>query len=241
MKILFLLEVGSLIVVTGDIHGDLRRFDDPLIKKLRQGDSLIICGDFGFLWDNSEQEQKVLAKLAKKKYNILFVDGVHENFELLNRYEVTQWNSGRVHPIMGNIYHLMRGEIYEIEGKRVLAFGGGESPDKEMRVEAGTWWEQEMPSIQEMRGAVENLNRVNREVDYVVTHEPPTSVRNMLVGEGVYINALDAFLDELSKEVTYQKWFFGCMHVDRKLTSKSFAVFRQVIPAEPLPGGKRRG
>ena len=56
-----------MIYVTGDMHGILSRFDDSRLNKLKSGDTLIICGDFGFLWDGSKEEMNVLKKLSKKK------------------------------------------------------------------------------------------------------------------------------------------------------------------------------
>ena len=64
---------GTMIYVTGDMHGDISRFENSKIKKLKKGDSLIICGDFGFIWDGGPAEEKQLKKLGKKKYNILFI------------------------------------------------------------------------------------------------------------------------------------------------------------------------
>ena len=71
-----------MVYVTGDMHGDISRFDSPAIKQLKKGDTLIICGDFGFIWDNSKAEQKILKKLMGKKFNICFVancNGIEEN------------------------------------------------------------------------------------------------------------------------------------------------------------------
>ncbi len=69
-----------MIYVTGDMHGEQGRFDDSKLKKLKRGDYLIVCGDFGFLWDNSVRERAFIKKLSKKKYTTLFIDGTHENF-----------------------------------------------------------------------------------------------------------------------------------------------------------------
>ena len=55
-----------MIYVTGDTHGDIDRFKDSQMKKLGRGDTLIICGDFGFFWDGSKKEQQMLKKLAAK-------------------------------------------------------------------------------------------------------------------------------------------------------------------------------
>lgn len=117
-----------MVYVTGDMHGDIARFDSPALKRLKKGDTLIVCGDFGFVWDNSKAEQKTLKKLGSKKYNICFIDGTHENFELLNAFPVTEWCGGKVHHICGNLYHLMRGQVFRIDNMTFFTMGGGESP-----------------------------------------------------------------------------------------------------------------
>ena len=47
-----------MILITGDTHGDLSRFKKKELKKLRKNDTLIICGDFGFVWNGSKTEQR---------------------------------------------------------------------------------------------------------------------------------------------------------------------------------------
>ena len=98
------------------------------MKKLDKGDTLIVCGDFGFVWDGSPKEKKLLDYLGSRKYTVAFVDGTHENYDLLKKYRMTVWNGGRVHRISGNLFHLMRGQIYTIEGLRIFTFGGGGKP-----------------------------------------------------------------------------------------------------------------
>ena len=65
-------------------------------------------------------------------------------------YPEEEYAGGRVHRIGTNLRHLMRGELFTIEGKKIFAFGGGESIEKEDRVKAGKWWEREMPTLEEM-------------------------------------------------------------------------------------------
>ena len=221
-----------MIYITGDTHGDISRFEDKYIRRMGRNDTIIICGDFGFLWAGGAAEERLLEKLRKKRYTILFVDGKHENFDLLERYRVMHWNGGKVHQLGENLYHLMRGQVFEIEGKKLFTFGGGESIDKEMRQAQGTWWEQEMPTLEDMQEAVVSLNRVGRQVDYIITHEPPARVKTIMDHRPNSINALDAFLEEISKEVKFEKWFFGCTHQDRKITAKHYSVFADLIPVE---------
>ena len=51
-----------MIYVTGDFHGDIDRFSARDIKRLKRKDYLIILGDFGFVWNGSKEEQKLLKK-----------------------------------------------------------------------------------------------------------------------------------------------------------------------------------
>ena len=122
-----------MLYVTGDTHGDYERFTSSALKKLKKGDTLFICGDFGFIWDGSKNEEKLLKKIGKLKYNVCFIDGTHENFERLRSYEVSEFKGGKVHHITGNLYHLMRGQVYDFDGVSVFAMGGGESPDIDIR------------------------------------------------------------------------------------------------------------
>lgn len=228
-----------MIYVTGDTHGELSRFDASQMKKVRRGDTVIVCGDFGFIWDGGEREEKNLKKLGNKKYRILFIDGTHENFDLLKDYPVEEFQGGKARHICGNLYHLMRGQIYEIEGKKIFAFGGGESTERQMRIEANRWWPCEMPNMEEMHEGVQNLKDAGMRVDYIITHSPPPRVSGMTVENS---NQLDAYFEQIVKQVRYEKWFFGSLHIDRKVTYKNFGVFQGVLPVweEPTVGKRAR-
>ena len=86
-----------MIYVTGDMHGEEERLYSRSMKKLSEGDTLIVCGDFGFVWDGSAKEKKILEYLGSRKYNVCFIDGTHENFDLLEKCRMTVWNGGKVH------------------------------------------------------------------------------------------------------------------------------------------------
>ena len=135
-----------MIYITGDIHGDRKRLSWLKLRNLKEGDTLIICGDFGFLWENTTAEQNYIMSLGKRKYNICFVDGTHENFEMLSKLKIKKWNGGKVHHIASNIFHLMRGQVFVIDGLKIFTMGGGESPDLDYRIEEKTWSKDETPS-----------------------------------------------------------------------------------------------
>jgi metallophosphoesterase superfamily enzyme len=64
---------------------------------MTKSDYVIIAGDFGVIWDNSKEQDYFLKWLDNKKFTTLFIDGNHENFDLLNEYPITEWNGGKVH------------------------------------------------------------------------------------------------------------------------------------------------
>ena len=214
-----------LIYITGDTHADLKRFEKV---KLKDKDTLIICGDFGFIWDGGEKEEKILKKIGNQKYTTLFLDGTHENFDLLKKYEITSLNGANVRKIHGNLYHLMRGQIITLEGKNIFVFGGGESTDKEMRISCNKWWGEELPTINEMKDAVCELNKIDRNVDYIITHEPPAFIKN-IVNSSLRLNALNKFLDDVAKEVKFKHWYFGSVHLNKEFTQKYSAIFNNII------------
>lgn len=225
----------ALIYVTGDMHGDESRLYERPIRKLREGDVLIICGDFGFVWDGSTREKKILDYLGSRKYTVAFLDGTHENFDLLNQYRVTVWKGGRVRRISGNLFHLMRGQIYDIGGIKLFVFGGGESSDKEMRSDNASWWRSELPSPAELEEGIRNLEEAGGEVDFILTHEPPSLVKSSMLlrsGQIDRVNKLNGFFEEINRGCRFKKWYFGCMHEDRVITPVHTAVFRNLHPLE---------
>lgn len=219
-----------MIYVTGDTHGDYSRFKDPAIKKLKRGDTLIICGDFGFFWDDSRKERSIIKKLTKKGYTIAFLDGCHENFDILEKHPVSDWNGGKARVISDNLIHLMRGQIYTIEDKKIFTFGGGHSQDFDFRRNSQNWWKREKPSHEEIIEAIENLKLNDNSLDYVITHEPPVSLKDCLNVDVLQRLEVHALFEDIIKTCTYQKWFFGKCHIDKHIPIKFFAVFNNVIP-----------
>ena len=219
-----------MIYVTGDTHGDIERFSERSIKRLKKDDTLIILGDFGFVWQGGEEEEKNLEFLRSRKFNILFLDGTHENMDRLSKYPEEEFCGGRVRSLGDNLKQLMRGEIYEIEGKSIFTLGGGQSDDLEieMRRENKTWWPSELPSNEEIDAARDKI-KAKKEVDFILTHVPPHKIATSITGEDKEPSRLGQFLDEIMYSVKYKNWYFGCHHIDRKLTRTHYAVYRRVI------------
>lgn len=223
-----------MVYITGDMHGEYARFEDKKLKKLSEKDTLIICGDFGFLWNGSAEERKILRQIGSKKYTVLFLDGLHENFDLLSDCEETELFGGKVGHVYGRLFHLKRGEVYNIEGKKYFVFGGGcdNEKDKEIRIASGKWWESETPSMEEMRYAVKRLEENENIVDYILTHQPPSSY-GMSAGKKYASAPFGFFLEEIFKNINYTRWFFGSLHKDGKAGEKGISVFTSIVPVQP--------
>lgn len=223
-----------MVYITGDIHGDLSRLSPEKLRFMKIHDTLIVCGDFGFIWDDSKNEDKILRNLGKRKYNICFVDGTHENFSILNKFPAEDKFGGKARNITGNLYHLMRGQVYTIEGMKVFTMGGGELPEAELLFEDEDTGHPELPTKEELLSAVNNLEQNNFEVDLIITHEPPSKTREFLLmqkNEKFSVTALNAFLDEIAVQCKYKKWYFGSMHTDKFISENQVAVFRNILDA----------
>ena len=227
-----------MVYVTGDMHGDPTRLHDRALRRLKKGDTLLVCGDFGYIWKGDEAERRLLKKWGKRKYTVAFLDGAHENFDRLDAFPVSDWNGGRVQVIGGNLLHLLRGEVYTLEGKTYFVLGGSEEPEREMRQSANTWFEREMPTEQELRHAIERLTAHGGRVNYMITHEPSAKVGGQLITRTRELNGVHLFLSLLEETVQFDHWYFGALHMDKPVSRRHTAVFRRVLPVDPPP--KRR-
>lgn len=231
-----------MIYVTGDLHGEIGRFQSDGMKQLRKGDTLLVCGDFGFVWDGSAAEKKLLQKLGKKKYQILFVPGCHDNYDLLREYPEVEFAGGRARQISGGVYELLWGEIYTVEDKRIFAFGGGVSEDEHLREEGKTWWREELPAEEEYETAIERLSEYENEVDYIVTHDASGAMKQFLNMEqqDSELGKIHAFLNVISKRVKFEAWFFGRYHQDKLIPPRYYAMFQSVLKAPGQEQAKKK-
>ena len=99
-----------MVYVTGDIHGNQEKWIHYIDPILKEQDILLVTGDFGMgFWYGPEyNEEQFLDWLQTRCYTVCFIDGNHENFNLLNTYPVKKWNGGNVHFIKKNVIHLLR-------------------------------------------------------------------------------------------------------------------------------------
>lgn len=215
-----------MIFVTGDIHGDRSRFIDAKKAGIKKGDTLIVCGDFGFVWDDSKRERSFLKWLGKCRYNVLFVDGYNDNTELLLSYPQQLFFGGQTKVISGNLRMLMRGEVYCIEDKRVFAFGGGDSQEREHSSAKDML---KLPNDEEMQNGIDNLKRVNNIVDYVITYDAPAKLKLFLDMESNEVTHLHQYLEEVKSDLKFTHWYFGKYHNNKVIPPCYTNVFTNII------------
>lgn len=225
-----------MIYVTGDTHGLEDFYKLHLFAgehpELTLNDYVIIAGDFGAIWG----EQTLVENLryyTELPFTVLFVDGNHENFDLINSYPVEIWNGGKVHKIKPNVIHLMRGQIFEIEGKTIFTFGGATSIDRDYRIAGRSWWLQELPTYEELDEGIANLKRYGNKVDYIITHscgQRALMYPRLRIYAGVKIACPEShLLSNFEDTVEFKHWYFGHFHIDAQLSDKYTVLMHNIV------------
>lgn len=215
-----------MIFVTGDIHGEKKRFKELKKSKIRKGDTLIICGDFGFIWNDSKKEKKQVKWIGKRKYNVCFVDGYNDNLELINKYPQTVWNGGKVRNISGKLFMLERGEIFNIEEKKIFAFGGGETLETE---DSSAIKPNKLPSFSDMENGINNLDAINNSVDFIISHDAPSKIKLFINMESNEVDHLNTYLDSIRENTKFKKWYIGKYHCNKIIPPCYQLLFTNVI------------
>lgn len=250
-----------MIYITGDCHADWKRFSAdsfPEQKEMTRDDFVIVCGDFG-IWHDDKTERWWFKWFEEKNFTVLFVDGNHENFDRLysDEFDVVDFHGGKAHKIRENIYHLMRGYVFDLCGKKFFAFGGASSHDiddgildmkdykttKELvddynkrtkrgemlRINHISWWEQELPSEEEMAFGLGNLEENGNKVDFIVSHCCPQQIAS-LFSHGVYKpDRLTSYFNVIAETVKFSKWFFGHYHNNQQVMSNFIMLYEQIV------------
>lgn len=191
--------------------------------------------------------------VGKKPFTTLFVSGNHENYDLLSSYPIEKWKGGKVQFIRSSVIHLMRGQIYEISGKRVYTMGGAASHDisdgilevndpdfrkkkaildaqnANYRVNHRSWWREELPSNEEYQESERNLNACERNVDIILSHCAPSSIVDILSNGNYQHDRLTDYFESLKDNCQFKYWFFGHYHKDLVIADRYIELYRSRI------------
>ena len=235
--------------ITGDTHGDFRRFLPENFyeqERLTKEDFVLICGDMGGVWYGDCRDDEGLDFLEDRPFTTLFVTGNHENYDALRTYPLEEWHGGKIRRIRTSVLLLERGQIFELCGKAsshdiqggilepndsqfLSKFHMLEAKGAPFRVNHRSWWKEELPSPEEYLEARRNLDRAGWEVDYIITHCAPTSIQNDLLREWSKPDDLTDFLEEVRQRCRFRYHFFGHYHSDGILQKQFVLLYRQIL------------
>lgn len=247
-----------MIYITGDTHSDFSRFKEnkfPIQTEMTKDDYVIICGDFGGVWtfeEESSREKEILDWLNNKNFTTLFVDGNHENFNRLYNYPVEEWHGGKIHKIRDSVLHLMRGEVFDIDNKKIFVFGGASSHDIQdrildldeeekiyqmrkrgayFRIRDFSWWDLELPTEEEIQNGIKKLEKANYKVDYIISHCCPTNIQTF-INPSFKKDILTDYLQEISEKCEFKKWYFGHYHEYRQVNTQYVLLYEDIVPLD---------
>jgi len=226
-----------MMFLTGDTHGlleieKLRANNFPLGESLTRDDLVVVLGDFGLLWNDPPRrdELRALEELEASPWTTLFVDGNHENFRLLRALPEEERFGAPVGVISPHVLHLRRGYVYILGGKRCFVFGGARSVDRHRRTAGKSWWPEEIPSAAEYRRGLDSLEAESWKVDWILTHTAPNHILRALdLYKFLAGDPVSTYLDEIYREVAYEKWFCGHLHRNKVFRDDRIVVLRENI------------
>ncbi len=172
MKIMFL----------GDVHGNEHWLRACVSRAAFNECELIIqLGDFGY-WEHTKAGiyylDQVQGMCRKYKIPMIFIDGNHENHEMLIEYmnkpfeyQLEGCNFSELKQIREGLGWIPRGSIFTINSTTFMGFGGAHSVDKASRKMGYSWWPGEMISIHDVETAINRFDTHKGQVDIMVTHE----------------------------------------------------------------------
>ena len=231
-----------MIYLTGDMHGKIDSSRYRFFANfMEEEDILIVLGDFGFVWYGVGGDQRNLDKLSRLcKGTILFIAGNHENYNSLYQdYPINDFKGIRVHNIRDNIKHILPNQIFELEGKSFLPIDGAFSIDREHRVLNRTWWEQEIPSLEELENFISTVKENQTKIEYILSHEAPLNVKVRLINnkddirvpkeyENNMTQVLQNAYEILLNNHQFKHWYFGHYHDDKKIDLSSSCLYRTI-------------
>ena len=224
------------IFVCGDTHGryDLHKLTTQAWKEQRElteNDFLIILGDTGILWSNdpfNKDDDNLIDWHSSSRYTTIILDGNHDNLPRWRQFPVVDFHNAKAHQLRKNVFHIERGEVFELENRTFFAMGGGFSIDKNRRIDGITWWKEEMPNFTEMKFGMDQLLAMNCKVDFILTHTcshrsfnkiaEKFDMKHKIEGE----ESLRDFFEWIENNVDFDEWHFGHFHDDFELDEKHF-------------------
>lgn len=237
-----------MLYITGDMHGSLKgekifsteqeNISRPeFIEKMTPNDALIVLGDFGYTWN------KQILNTYNYEVPTFTVDGNHDNFTILNSCPSASMLGGEVGVIKDKVYRLKTGEVYDFLGIKAFVFGGALSIDKALRTPYKSWWPEEIPTRDDYKRALENLEKANWDIDIFLAHTCPEDVSDNLFRYPYKVtDPTEKMLSQLEFEIKVHnpnanyKFLFGHHHSFR-LSEKYICLYNEIISLDKTSEG----
>ena len=220
------------IHMTGDTHGVFERIEKWCREHAcTKDDLMVIMGDAGinFLGYYHDREKK--AFLQSLPITFLCIHGNHEmRPESLDYYELTDWQNGKVwvEKDYPNILFAKDGEVYDLNGLKVLVVGGAYSVDKYYRIiYRMPWFEDEQPSEKIKKEVEDALEKHHWKVDVVLSHTTPLKYEPREVflpglDQSTVDKSTENWLDFIEDRLDYQHWYCGHYHTVKEIDKMHF-------------------
>ena len=212
-------------VVTGDCHGDMKRFS--YYSYPRDGSTgIIILGDAGVNYYMNRRDFSVKRKLQKTGYQFYLVRGNHEARPegcdgIKWDYDENVKGEIGIDTKYPAIHYLRDGNTYTIGGYKCLVIGGAYSVDKYYRIEKGypyQWFPDEQLSDKERKEIFDKVK--GKSFDFVFTHTCPRAWEPFdlflpILNQDEVDKSMEEWLDDLKSVIKYKIWLFGHFHASR--------------------------
>jgi DNA repair exonuclease SbcCD nuclease subunit len=237
-----------MIYFTGDVH----RKVNELLRKLdykqipyTSDQIIILLGDVGvnYVGDVSDCVEK--QKLQNSGRTYFCIHGNHEmRPESIETYEEQVWNGGAVYveEDYPNLIFAKDGEVYDLEGIKILVLGGAYSVDKYYRQMMGYRWFADEQILKKRRSEILSYVKQLKEVDVVVSHTcpeqwQPTDLFLIGLDQSTVDKSTEEWLSEVERNLTYKHWLFAHFHANRKINEKVTMLYKDIISLNKLMDG----
>ena len=224
--------------VGADFHRDITMLKQLCREKNTTKDDILWhAGDFQLNYLGYLRDRELKRRVATLPITVVNVMGNHEmKPETIPYYELADWMGGKVYkdPEFDNILFAKDGEVYDINGLKVMAIGGAYSPNKHDLVAHGYFWEPREQLTDEEKAFVEaQLTTHNKTIDMVISHTAPKSH----IPKEAYLpgfkdhridDSIELWLKSIEENLDYKHWYCGHFHIDADIGKLHF-LYKRIL------------
>lgn len=229
-----------MIAVISDVHfpsdqARQKKFEKGL-QKLSGIKALFVCGDFTDNRKDTKEEEmmKLPGYLKDLPYPVFYIDGNHEDYEVLKRLPkigetekeaLLQYDciieTQSTKKAADGVYYLERGSVCAADGCRILAIGGSTTGPGYRKNHPDIWQPDEDLTQQDQEKIKEALRKNQAAFDLILTHTLPIDRLKEWFPEKD-VSVTNEILQDVWEESSYQHWLFGHFHEDMDYPDGNF-------------------